>query len=108
MDDQAPRNLKRISVNPENYRNRKRRRRAKRSEIPPNVHGNDWREMTDITLFVETTVSRRRTISRSQGSLIKSDDVSLVFYGNYEFFDHFYSTDLIRSISENRQQDVHR
>jgi hypothetical protein len=81
MDDQAPRSLKRISVNPENYRNRKRRRRARRSEIPPNVHGNDWREMHELTIFAASTVSRKRTISRSQGSLLKSDEVS--FYSNF-------------------------
>lgn len=39
--------------------------------------GNDWREMTEIALF-GPSASRKRTISRSQGSLIKSDDVCVV------------------------------
>jgi hypothetical protein len=93
---QQPARKRNSTTNVEGYDNRKRRRRARRSEIPPNVclllsvtmtiyysvyfkvHGNDWREMNEITFVVPSTTARKRTMSRSQGSLIK-DDVNIHF-----------------------------
>ena len=67
---------KRVSSSADDYAIRKQRRRMRRSEIPPNVPGNDWREMADITMFT-SNVARRRTVTRSQASLsARNDEVS--------------------------------
>ncbi|KAI6241208.1 Transient receptor potential channel [Aphelenchoides fujianensis] len=67
---------KRVSTGVDEYnQRRKHRRRTRRSEIPTNVPGSDWREMSEITLLNSMTVSRKRTVSRSQGSLLRPDDI---------------------------------